>query len=54
MLGTPTSKTWPGVTELPNWNKYKFPEQKGSNLHKIWPQTDKLGLDLVEVTINLI
>jgi len=46
VLGTPTEKTWPGVSELPDW-KPSFPKWAAEPLKKLVPQLDPLGLDLL-------
>ncbi|GJQ66666.1 hypothetical protein Trydic_g4634 [Trypoxylus dichotomus] len=46
-LGTPTESTWPGLKELPDYNKITFAKTAGLNWNKILPDVD-------EDTINFI
>lgn len=34
ILGTPTNDTWPGVNELPDWNKVQFDSMTGSGIQE--------------------
>uniref|UniRef100_A0A7S4GJF2 [RNA-polymerase]-subunit kinase n=1 Tax=Eutreptiella gymnastica TaxID=73025 RepID=A0A7S4GJF2_9EUGL len=34
-LGTPDEMTWPGIWELPDWNKIQFPKSEGKGLRNI-------------------
>ena len=52
ILGTPTEKTWPGVSQLPDY-KTNFPRWSGEGLRKAVPQLDNNGLDLLEVHVYL-
>jgi len=55
ILGTPTEKTWPGISQLPDY-KPNFPRWSGEGLRKAVPQLDNNGLDLLEVhsPVNVI
>lgn len=53
ILGTPTEKTWPGVSQLPDY-KPNFPSWSGEGLRKAVPQLDNNGLDLLEVYCRCI
>ena len=46
MYGTPTEKTWPGITKLPDF-KLSFPQFKGKGLGSYCPNLDETGLDLL-------
>ena len=48
ILGTPTEKNWPGVSQLQDY-KPNFPRWSGEGLRKAVPQLDNNGLDLLEV-----
>jgi serine/threonine protein kinase len=48
MFGTPTDKTWPGVTNLPDWNS-RFPIWAGRELANYLPRLPEEGVDLVKV-----
>ena len=48
ILGTPTEKNWPGVSQLQDY-KTSFPKWSGEGLKKAVPQLDENGLDLLEV-----
>jgi cyclin-dependent kinase len=37
---------WPGVTRLRDW--HEFPQWKQQDLHKVIPQLDKDGIDLLQ------
>ncbi|CAH3014102.1 unnamed protein product [Porites evermanni] len=47
ILGTPTEKNWPGVSQLQDY-KTSFPKWSGEGLKKAVPQLDENGLDLLE------
>ena len=46
MYGTPTEKTWPGITKLPDF-KLSFPQFKGRGLGAYCTNLDEAGLDLL-------
>ena len=46
LLGTPSEDVWPGVTRLRDW--HEFPQWKQQDLHKVIPQLDKDGIDLLQ------
>ncbi len=46
LLGTPSEQVWPGVTRLRDW--HEFPQWKQQDLHKVIPQLDKDGIDLLQ------
>lgn len=48
IMGTPDEASWPGVTELPDY-KTSFPKWRPQSLHKVVPQLDHVGLDLLSV-----
>lgn len=45
-LGTPTERTWPGVTSLPGYNP-RFPNWNGNHLVSIVPTLELQGIDLL-------
>ena len=47
MYGTPTEKTWPGITKLPDF-KLTFPQFKGKGLGAYCSTLDDAGLDLLQ------
>jgi len=47
VLGTPTEKTWPGVTELPDF-KTSFPQWKATDIRQIVPHLEESGVDLLQ------
>jgi cell cycle related kinase len=47
-LGTPTAETWPGVTELPDYNKITFPETQGKGWDQIFPDCMTEAIDLTK------
>ncbi|XP_072016760.1 cyclin-dependent kinase 20-like [Amphiura filiformis] len=48
ILGTPTEKTWPGMEELPDYNKITFPENPPIPLEKVVPDASAEALDLLK------
>ncbi len=46
MYGTPTEKTWPGITKLQDF-KLSFPQFKGKGLGAYNNFLDEAGLDLL-------
>lgn len=52
ITGTPTEETWPGVTELADYQP-TFPQFKGKPLAQCVPGLDSLGIDLLEKMLAL-
>lgn len=52
MFGTPTEKTWPGVTNLPDWNT-KFPTWPLLDLSLFLPRLSPEGVDLVQRLLSM-
>lgn len=52
MYGTPTEKTWPGVSKLPDF-KLSFPQFKGKGIEAYNTHLDMKGLDLLSKMIQL-
>ena len=52
MYGTPTEKTWPGITKLPDF-KLTFPQFKGKGIEAYNKNLDPIGLDLLAKMIQL-
>lgn len=52
MFGTPTEKTWPGITKLPDF-KLSFPQFKGKGIEVYNKNLDMAGLDLLAKMIQL-
>ena len=48
MLGTPTEKTWPGVTALNAWNE-DFPQWPQLKIKNFLPEFCPEGIDMIEV-----
>ncbi|XP_030828515.1 cyclin-dependent kinase 20-like [Strongylocentrotus purpuratus] len=48
ILGTPTEKTWPGMKDLPDYNKITFPENPPIPLEQIVPDASPEALDLLK------
>lgn len=46
MYGTPTEKTWPGITKLPDF-KTTFPQFKGKGIRAFCSNLDDAGVDLL-------
>ena len=53
LLGTPEDTTWEGVQGVADWSP-KFPKWKRKNLHALFPQMSKEGVDLMEVLYTAI
>lgn len=47
-LGTPTEDTWPGLTNLPDYNKISFSYSSGLSWNVIVPDTTEQTLDLIK------
>jgi serine/threonine protein kinase len=50
MYGTPTEKTWPGVTKLPDF-KTTFPQFRAKGVSSYCSNLDEYGLDLLSKMI---
>ncbi|EIW77733.1 Pkinase-domain-containing protein [Coniophora puteana RWD-64-598 SS2] len=50
ILGTPSEKVWPGVSQLPDY-KETFPQWSTQDLRNILPQLDEDGIDLLIQTL---
>ncbi|XP_013408283.1 cyclin-dependent kinase 20 [Lingula anatina] len=48
VLGTPTEATWPGMSELPDYNKITFPENPPIPFELILPDSSAIALDLLK------
>ena len=48
VLGTPDENSWPGMTQLPDYNKITFPEMDPIPLENIVPDASPLALDLLK------
>ncbi|XP_064605348.1 cyclin-dependent kinase 20-like [Liolophura sinensis] len=48
VLGTPSEKTWPGITDLPDYNKITFPETPPIPFEEILPDASAEALDLLK------
>ena len=51
MYGTPTEKTWPGITKLPEF-KLTFPQFKPKGIEPYNQNLDPIGLDLLSKMIQ--
>ena len=52
MYGTPTERTWPGITKLPDF-KLTFPQSKGKAIEAYNKNIDPIGLDLLSKMLQL-
>lgn len=52
VLGTPSEKSWPGVSQLPYFNN-NFPQWKVSKLRELVPKLDDTGFDLMKQMLTL-
>lgn len=48
VLGTPTEAIWPGLSELPDYNKITFPETTPLPFEKVFPDVSTDAVDLVK------
>lgn len=48
VLGTPDETSWPGMTELPDYNKITFPEMPPIPLEKVVPDATSEALELLK------
>eukprot|EP00794_Sanderia_malayensis_P012637 gene12634-13935_t len=48
VFGTPDEESWPGMTELPDYNKITFPAMDPLPLENIVPDASPLALDLLK------
>ncbi|EDO49865.1 predicted protein [Nematostella vectensis] len=47
-LGTPNEEIWPGMTDLPDYNKITFPDMPAIPLEKIVPDASPEAMDLLK------
>lgn len=47
-LGTPTDESWPGLKQLPDYNKINFPHSDGKSFEELIPDVDESCLDLIK------
>ncbi|XP_023212675.1 cyclin-dependent kinase 20-like [Centruroides sculpturatus] len=47
-LGTPTEENWPGLTELPDYNKIMFPNYTPMNFEELIPEASADALELLK------
>uniref|UniRef100_T1ISK1 Cyclin-dependent kinase 20 n=1 Tax=Strigamia maritima TaxID=126957 RepID=T1ISK1_STRMM len=47
-LGTPTEESWPGMTQLPDYNKIEFPKQKAVPFEEIFQTACSEAIDLLK------
>lgn len=52
IMGTPTERTWPGITQLPEY-KATFQMYATQDLRQILPQIDHSGIDLLQRMLQL-
>jgi len=53
IMGTPTEETWPGVTDLPDYNGTTFPRWSPQNLAEVVPSLGPDGIDLLSKMLQL-
>lgn len=51
-LGYPNEEIWPGMSQLPDYNKIIFPPYPGIPWTKILPDADKKTIDFVKCFIQ--
>ncbi|XP_066914524.1 cyclin-dependent kinase 20-like [Clytia hemisphaerica] len=47
-LGTPNEEIWPGLKELPDYNKITFPENQPVPMNQLVPDASEIELDLLQ------
>jgi len=47
-LGTPTEDSWPGLSELPDYNKITFPEMKSIPIEEVVPDASHDAVELLK------
>lgn len=47
-LGTPTKATWPGLEQLPDYNKITFAPSKAKPFEELIPDVDSICIDLIK------
>ncbi len=47
-VGTPDERSWPGVSQLPDW-KSTFPKWSAQKLEKVVPTLTEEGYDILKV-----
>ncbi len=52
IMGTPTERTWPGVSQLPNY-RHNFDLYIPQDLGNVVPQVDKVGLNLLNSLLQM-
>jgi serine/threonine protein kinase len=52
IMGTPTERTWPGITQLPEY-KTTYQMYATQDLHNILPQIDATGINLLQMMLQL-
>merc|ERR1711991_38720 len=53
VLGTPEEKTWPGVTELPEWSNTDFPKYTAPNIREIVLSMHPKGHSLLRTLLEM-
>jgi len=53
IMGTPSEKTWKGVTELPEWANAEFPDYKPTPLREVVLQLEPSGHDLLSKMLEM-
>ena len=48
VLGTPNEKIWPGMSDLPDYNKITFPENPPIPFEEIVPDATEDAIDLLK------
>lgn len=52
-LGTPNTRIWPEVEQLPDYNKIRFPESRGSRWERLFPSnTTRNEISLVDSLVK--
>lgn len=47
-LGTPNEEVWPGLTDLPDYNKITFPENQATPVEELVPDASDMEVDLLK------
>jgi len=53
LMGTPSERSWPGISQFPEYPKLQFQVYPTQDLRMILPQIDPVGLNLLSSMLQL-
>jgi len=53
LMGTPSERSWPGISQFPEYSKLNFQVYATQDLRLILPQIDPVGLNLLSSMLQL-